>query len=43
MKPHSVNWREALNDPLWDEMELRNLMRICEEKIMQIREVNRGR
>jgi hypothetical protein len=43
MNPHAVDWREALNDPLWDEMELRNLMRICEEKIMQLRGPRRGR
>jgi len=43
MKPSDIAWREILNDPSWDEKELRNLISICEEKIRQLQRTREGR
>jgi hypothetical protein len=37
MRPSDMDFREALNDPSWDEMNLQWLKGICDEKIMQLR------
>jgi hypothetical protein len=36
MRPTDIDLREVLNAPEWTERELRNLICICEEKIMQL-------
>jgi len=43
MKPSDIAWREIINDPSWDERELRNLISICEEKIMQLQRMREDR
>jgi len=36
MKPHDIDWLQALNDPAWTEAELQRLKSICDEKISRL-------